>query len=215
MKQILVLIALISTLIDANSQRVVNYTPIIIRGQTTGINDLNDGNTSTGWFPGWNPADYPVRAMIELDEPIYLTNIKYYDSNGKPELTIKSFESGSEKLLFNRELSGYNIWTDVEIVTTEKVQYLIIEISNIQAAIPLTELMIIGVDQKPTPPNPQITKWSGDARKIGTNGFDWVPTTLIPCHNIRLFQESWWTWTGFNGQISTAPLLRDDQEYDR
>lgn len=153
----------------------IPYQISIVRGQSTDLQTLTDGNVSTGWFPGWNSGDYPVKALVDLGDDYYLTQTRWYDSVGKPKFTVTSVTGNKRKELLSRDLNGYASWQTAETVTSDKVRFLEIEINDIQGDRPLTELEFYGSkDVKPNPVKPVIAKWAGDAKKIGVNGFHWI-----------------------------------------
>lgn len=189
----------------------LKFTVSVIRGQGSDITSLNDGNTSTGWFPGWNQGDYPVRALIEFDGEYFIQKVRFFDNVGKPKLSIYSKVGIKETKLLEKELGLYQSWQEWEIPTQEKVRYLIVEISDIQGDKPVTELEFYGSKtDKPVPPLPPV-KFSGDALKLGLNGFSWVPQDLNPTPNIRVYQMYDWTWLS-DGVLFEPSWI--DQKYD-
>ena len=184
------------------------YHISLIKGQDTDISKLNDGNTLTGWFPGWNQGDYPVQALIEFDDYYYIEKIRYFDWVGKPKFTVYL----DNDVLLKRTLNEYGIWQEREISTNKKTQSLIIEINEIQGDRPLTELEFYGNKDQVNPVTSIIKKFYGDANKIGVNGFHWIPQELNPTPNLRMYQMLQWTWT--SDGIAVEPTFQADGNYD-
>lgn len=185
----------------------LDYDIMIVNGQSADLQLLKDGNTTTGWFPGWNSGDYPVRALIQLKEKIYIQKIRVYDWVGKPNLKVYS----DNKKIVDRDLGLYGQWQEWE-VNSELTDELIIQISDIQGDRPITEFEIYGTTTKPPPVPLPIKKVYGDALKIGVNGFHWVSTELNPTPNLRMYQMSQWTWTPTG--IMVEPTFQANGMYD-
>ena len=191
------------------SQNKLDYKVSIVNGQEIDLQTLKDQNTGTGWFPGWNQGDYPVRALITFNTPVFLTKIRLYDWVGKPKFSVY----GNNKKIIERDLSLYGQWQEWEVNTTTKLSEVIIQISDIQGDRPITELEFYGSQENnPNPPSPPLKKISGDALKIGVNGFHWIPTELNPTPNLRMYQMSQWTWT--KDGIAVEPTFQANGMYD-
>lgn len=191
----------------------IPYQSSIISGQGIDLATLNDGNIATGWFPGWNSSEYPVKALIELDQEYYLTKARYYDWVGKPKFTITAINGTVRTELIRIDLGGYGNWQEWELSFGQKVQYLEISINEIQGDRPITELEFYGsTSTPPNPVNPPLKRFAGDARKIGVNGFHWIPQNLNPTPNLRAYQMLQWTWTPTG--ISVQPTFQADGNYD-
>jgi len=210
MKNFLFLL-LFPAFLNAQSQKI-DFNVVLLKGQATDIQTLRDGNTDTGWFPGWNVGDYPVKVRLDLSDEVYLTNIRFFDGPGKPKLTFKTI---GDKIVLTKDLGLYNAWQEWEVSTQVKVKQLTVEISDIQAERPVLEIEIWGSKtDKPVPPKPIITKWSGDALKFGVNGFHWIPKELNPTPNIRIYQQFQWSWTNIGGELAVEPTRQADGNYD-
>ncbi len=179
------------------------YSITVIRGQSTGALQLFDGNTQSGWFPGWNAGDYPVLAKIKFTEKVKFNKLKLFDWVGQPNFTLIN-----QTDTINVKLNQFNKWQTKTFKTME-VDEILISISDIQGDIPITELEFY-YDSTVTPPNTK--KLTGDALSIGTNGFHWIPTDLIPCQNIRIYQMVQWSWTPKG--LAVNPTVQADGMYD-
>lgn len=175
----------------------------VTRGQSTGALQLFDGNTQTGWFPGWNAGDYPVLAKIKFTEKVKINKLKLFDWVGQSTFSIIN-----QSDTINVKLNQFNKWQTKTFKTME-VDEILISISDIQGDIPITELEFY-FDENIKPPNSK--KLLGDALSIGTNGFHWIPTDLIPCQNIRIYQMVQWSWTPKG--LAVNPTVQADGMYD-
>lgn len=187
--RLIIFLLLFTDILSAQTQKI-GYSLSVLSGQGTDLETLFDNNTQTGWFPGWNQGDYPVKVLVEFEEPQYLSKIRFYDWVGKPNLTFKTIGG---TVLLKKELGLYGQWQEWDITHQEKISNLTFEISDIQGDRPITELEFYGSDMEPEPPLPPI-KFSGDALKLGVNGFHWVPQELNPTSNLRMYQMFEWTW---------------------
>lgn len=202
-----ILILLLSFPIFLSAQNKLDYKINIINGLDTDLQTLKDGNINTGWFPGWNQGDYPVRALIKFNNPVYLSRIRVFDWVGKPNFRVYS----GDKKIIDKTLSLYGSFQDWA-VTTDLISEIIIQITDIQGDRPITEIECYGSTKKPDPEPTPLKSYYGDASKIGVNGFHWVPIELNPTANLRMYQMSQWTWT-MNG-IMVEPTFEADGMYD-
>jgi hypothetical protein len=106
------------------------------------------------------------------------------------------------------KLNQFNQWQSKSFKTME-VDEVFISLQDIQGDIPITELEFYYEESiKITPPK----QYTGDALKLGTNGFHWHPTDLIPVPNIRVYQMTQWTWTPKG--LAVNPTVQADGMYD-
>lgn len=190
----------------------ITYTTQVTSGEGTDLDKLNDGDVSTGWFPGWNVADYPAKALIQLDSEFYIHKIRFFDNVGKPKISFYGWNGSEKVLLLDKELGSFQNWQEWEVNNQTKFELLQVEISDIQGERPVTEIEIYGSRTVAPEPPPILITYSKDALKIGLNGFHWVPTELLPCPNIRIYQMYQWTWM-FDG-YQFNPTWQADGNYD-
>ena len=183
--------------------RILPKSITVIRGQSTGALQLFDGNTQSGWFPGWNAGDYPVLAKIKFTEKVKINKLKLFDWVGQSTFSIIN-----QSDTITVKLNQFNKWQTKTFKTME-VDEILISISDIQGDIPITELEFY-FDENIKPPSSK--KLTGDALSIGTNGFHWIPTDLIPCQNIRIYQMVQWSWTPKG--LAVNPTVQADGMYD-
>lgn len=177
----------------------------IISGKSETLWNLFDGNTQTGWFPGWNSADYPVQFSVDLGKETNISKIRIFDGFGSPNLTVFS----GATVFVNTPLNSFMSWR--EFAVNKKAQILIFEISDIQGEFPMFEVEVYGnTDTIKPPPPPIIT--SGTTNSIGLNGFHWVPFDNIPCTHYRMYQFIQWTWT-VDG-LAVEPTRQANGNYD-
>lgn len=210
MKHILLLI-LLAFSIQLNAQTKLP-TPkcTVLSGKVEGVESLFDGNTETGWFPGWDGSKYPVKVQFDFGEPTTITKVRLFDGVGKPTLTLTS----DNTTILTVDLGLYMAWQEREV--SAKVRYLTLSISDIQGDIPIRELEFYGgsdvVIVPPTPPT-NFKKLTGDALKLGINGFHWIPNDLIVLPNIRVYQMSQWTLT--KEGMMVEPTFQGNGNYDK
>jgi hypothetical protein len=190
----------------------IPYSIQVTSGSGTDIEKLYDGNVTTGWFPGWNQADYPAKALMVLDSEFYIHKIRFFDNVGKPKITFYGWKGTEKILLLEKELGNFQQWQEWEINNQEKFELLQVEISTIDGDRPVTEIEIYGSTSIAPEPPPVPINYSGDALKIGLNGFHWVPNELLPCPNIRVYQMYQWTWLIDGCQFQ--PTWDADGKYD-
>lgn len=197
-------------------KKLPNPKCTVLSGNSDGIEKLFDGNTDTGWFPGWDSSKYPVKVKFDFGEPVAITKVRYFDGVGKPTMQLFQSDGIKDTLILTTELGGYMSWQERDIESGLKTQYIIMTISDIQGDIPIKEIEFYGgsdvVVVPPTPPT-NFKKLTGDALKIGLNGFHWIPNDLVPLPNIRVYQMSQWTWT-ING-IMVEPTYQGNGNYDK
>jgi len=211
MKHLLIVFLCLSVHLSI-AQTLQPFTLSVISGQVNDVELLHDGNVQTGWFPGWNAGDYPVKILIELQKEVYLSDIKFYDNVGSPSITFFHVSGTDKTKLVSRELNLYQNWQSVEIRYNKKVKYLQVEISDIQGDRPITEIEIYGTDNNVNPAQPVISKYAGDALKLGANGFSWIPIDLNPTPNLRMYQMYQWTWTKTG--LAVEPTFESNSNYD-
>lgn len=182
----------------------------------TTVNGLNnaqasfDGDLITGWFPGWNPSDYPAHCVVDLGDTFNITNIRVYDSYGVPTLIFKDIVSFP--------LDGFGVWTNHPI--NVNVRVIDIAIESIQGENVVPEIEFYGTPSGIVDPPDTIVVdttvnvfATNAAAQFGMNGFDWIPMDNI-FSQFRMYQILSWTWTGPNGLIKVAPTKRGDVNYD-
>ena len=170
-----------------------SFNLTLLSGQGTDLETLADGDVHTGWFPGWNQGDYPAKVLLEFDSSFYITKIRFYDWVGTPKLTFKTIDGS---VLLEKTASQYGQWQEFQVLNPNKMHQMTFEINSIQGDRPVTEIEIFGNGDS-VPPAP-VQNLSGDALKLGVNGFFWIPLNLNPTKLIRVYQMYGWTW-GQNG----------------
>lgn len=209
MKRIIILLITLALISQLSAQ---NFKLSVLSGNIENINLLVDGNVNTGWFPGWNSADYPVQVLIEFDTAVFVKNVRFYDNVGQPNLTFFHLKEQEKLKLFKTSLNSYQQWRSVDVSYNIPVRYLLFEIDAIQGDLPINELQFL-VSLTNDNPNPTpLTKLKGDALKLGVNGFHWVPAALNPTSNLRMYQMAQWTWTPTG--ISVQPSFQANANYD-
>jgi hypothetical protein len=185
-----------------------------------------DGSTATGWFPGWNAGDYPARAVVDLGAVYDVGRIKVYDGPGITDLSFKI--QGQNQAIMSIPLNQYMAWHEHNV--SFQAQFLEVAISSIAGEKVVPEIEIWGTPSDTvivvdppgggdttvidTPTTVILGALSGDATKLGMNGFDWIPMNLHIFGRFRMYQYLSWTWTGLNGKIKVAPTARGDANYD-
>lgn len=210
MKHILLLI-LLAFSIQLNAQTKLP-TPkcTVLSGKVEGVESLFDGNTETGWFPGWDASKYPVKVQFDFGEPTTITKVRLFDGVGKPTLTLTS----DNITILTVDLGLYMAWQEREVST--KVRYLTLSISDIQGDVPLKEIEFFGGKDVVVPPTPTpvvLKKLTGDAKKFGMNGYHWIPNDLLIFPNLRIYQMSQWTWT--RDGLMVEPTFQANANYDK
>lgn len=193
------------------SQRPIAVENIsVISGEYNNPEFLFDGDTKTGWFAGWNPVHYPAQLLIDFGKKVNINKIRYFDGNGSTTLSLLQYNDNRKNfvVLDKYRLDKYQTWVSNIFVTIE-TQYIVIQYEDIQGDLPITELEFYFDEGNIVRPPKQL---SGDALKIGTNGFHWVPLQLIPTKNIRVYQMSEWTWTTTG--IAVEPTYGANGNYD-
>lgn len=188
----------------------------VISGSPDGIEKLFDGNTETGWFPGWDASKYPVKVKFDFGQPVAITKVRYFDGVGKPTMQLIQSDGTTETVMLTAELGGYMSWQEREVNTGKKAQYVILTISDIQGDIPLRKLEFYGgtdVIVVPPPSPVNFKKLTGDARKLGMNGFHWIPNDMLIFNNFRVYQMSQWTWT--KEGLAVEPTAQANGNYDK
>jgi hypothetical protein len=196
-----------------------------------------DGNTNTGWFPGWNPANYPAKAVVDLGAIYKLTKIRLYDGPGQPNLTFAVATSAVADTVAapfaTIPCDLYMSWKEQSV--NAQGRFIVVTIPDIQGQNVVPEIELHGTlvgpggggpggpggpgsgDTTviyPNPPTAVIGNLSGAATQFGMNGFDWIPFDMQPFGRLRVYQYLSWMWTGPNGKIKVAPSARGDVDYD-
>ena len=161
---------------------------------------LFDGDTGTSWFPGWNPADYPAVVVIDLKQTRPLAKIRLYDGTGQPGLRLLVSTDGRQyEPVLELVLEQYAQWR--EYALSASARYLKIELSEAQGDAMLGEIELYEAEagdsaERRSPAPPPIVPLrprTGEAVKLGSNGFHWVPLDLVsPFYFYREYQC--WEW---------------------
>lgn len=168
-------------------------------GGTPNAAALLDGDIRTAWFPGWQAAHYPAVVVIDLRKPYDLAKIRLYDGTGVPILRLSgSLDNVQYTALGELPLAQYQQWQTYPLTATAR--YLKLELSSAQGDQMLGELELFGTPYtgKATarivlPPTPPARRYTGEAQKMGINGFHWVPLSLLtPFSYYREYQ--YWSW---------------------
>ena len=209
-------VLLFFTAVILNAQIRLSPKATILSGKVEGVELLFDGNTETGWFPGWDASKYPVKVQFDFGEPVTLTKVRWFDGVGKPTLGLTQYNGQVNTPLLNVSLDMYAAWGEREVSTGVKAQYVILTISDIQGDFPLREIEFYGGKDVVVPPTPTpvvIKNLTGDAKKLGMNGFHWIPNDLLIFPNTRLYEMSQWTWTPTG--IMVDPSFQANANYDK
>lgn len=182
----------------------------VINGEYNNPEYLFDSDTKTGWFAGWNAAQYPAQLLIDFGKEVEINKVRYFDGNGSTNLSLLQFNETQKNfvLLQKFRLDKYQTWVSNSFVTI-KTRYIVVQYEDIQGDLPITEIQFY-YDKADEVQPPK--KLSGDALKLGTNGFHWVPTNLIPTRNIRVYQMTEWTYTPEG--IAVEPSKGANANYD-
>jgi len=208
-----IMLLLAAVMLRAQTQLTSKAT--VLSGKPEGVELLFDGNTETGWFPGWDASKYPVKVQFDFGEPVVLTKVRWFDAVGKPTLGLTQYNGSVNTPLLNVSLDVYMYWGEREVSTGVKAQYVILTISDIQGDIPLREIQFFGgkdVVVPPSPPPVVLKNLSGDAKKLGMNGFHWIPNDLLILPNMRVYEMSQWTWTVLG--LMPNPSYQANANYD-
>jgi hypothetical protein len=177
-------------------------------GDLSSITPLFDQDAHSYWFPGWQADRYPAKVKIDFGKPVKLQNIRIWDGTGQPYLSISGVLNSGEApfLITNIHLDLWQQWQTKSVDVTVRYVYLIL--SDAQGDQPVGEIEFFGLPVNVTTdvtdttsttgldPNNLVGTRSvrtGDALKIGVNGFHWVPTNLLqPFSYYREYQM--WDW---------------------
>ena len=136
---------------------------------------------------------YPISLVIDLGSEYNISQIKYFDANGRGNLEVSGGEPFHWTLYFTDPLNQYNSWTSQTLrFQTRFVRFVF---QNSEARI--NELMIFGTSVKKALP-PIISKAESGSpfpidQFIGTNSFIDVPFDKItPVSFIREYHS--WDW---------------------
>ena len=196
-----------------NSQDIIKVSNVrTLNGLETGYLSF-DSLVTTGWFPGWQSDNYPARILVDLGGDYFLTNVLVYDNTGKPTLTFEYYDGFNFKEFESITLDLFQRWNSRE-VRTPKTRYIRITLNKAESDNPCPEIFFVGTT-KPLAPiqtPPSLRNLSGDARKIGINGFHWIPwkNAKFPC--FRVYQMLYWTWTPLG--IKVEPSQDGSANYD-
>ena len=89
MKTIISLIMMFITVTTFSQIPVGNVS--VISGEYNHPEYLFDKNTKTGWFAGWNPAQYPALLLIDFGKEVEVNKVRYFDGNGSTILSLLQF----------------------------------------------------------------------------------------------------------------------------
>jgi len=176
----------------------------MVRSLTGGLQNaeqLFDGDTSTAWFPGWNPLHYPAVIIVDVEKVYNLSKIRLFDGSGKPKLRFWATPAEAQpyQLLIEAQLDAYQQWTTLEV--SAQARFIKIELSDIQGDKVVGEIEFYAEDiiksgsgQTVTPPPViPLQPRTGAALKLGSNGFHWVPAKLL--EPFVLYREyQCWDW---------------------
>ncbi|MEZ4886797.1 MAG: fibronectin type III domain-containing protein [Chitinophagales bacterium] len=117
--------------------------------ETSGDPINNAGGTPNNlWFTGWNPADYPAHAYVDLGKEYVLTSIFLFDTYNAGNVTI-SYGSPSNWIpLFTDPMPTYQTWNQHD--TQIKTQYL--RVSRSSGGSNVAEIVLYGYEE-----NPEVT----------------------------------------------------------
>jgi Glycosyl hydrolase catalytic core len=182
--------------LHANDKIPVDASMITqVSGGTRNAALLVDGKVETAWFPGWAAANYPAVLIIDLRKTYNLGKIRLYDGSGQPMLRLShSTDNKTYSLLLERPLDRYNQWVDWP--AEAPLRYLKMELLSAQGDQMIGEMELYtatpGSVSARTSAVP-TKRYTGDALKIGVNGFHWVPLELLqPFSFYREYQ--YWEW---------------------
>jgi len=204
-------------------------------GNLTAIVPLFDQNTNTYWFPGWQASNYPARVSIDFGRPVNLSNIRLWDGTGQPQLSIFGAldQGGTPFFIANIPLIHWQRWQSH--ILNIKVRYIYLALSDAQGDQPIGEIEFFGTDDaingntpitgkdtlnistnqiKTDNPVGTAAVRSGDALKLGINGFHWIPANLVqPFAYYREYQM--WHWMeGQKGINRFSPSDYGNANYD-
>lgn len=208
-----ILLALLALSGSAFAQSLIKILPENVATVTGAANaHLSfDGKTETAWFPGWNGADHPCRAVVDLKGNYHLDRIEVLDMTGQPSLRfyVGSNPPATAKPFLSLPLTLYGLWHTVPV--NAQARFVTVELDRIEGEgvapeIRLFGRLIGGVDtvvvgpkdtvivKPPTPPGISIKagRYAGDGAKIGMDGFAWTPDTLVFCTFKRDFYDQGW-----------------------
>jgi hypothetical protein len=188
-----------NNLIPLTASMVTQMTPAI--GDT--VKHLVDKDTTKVWFPGWSSSYYPAKAVIDLQKSYAISKVRIYDGYGSPNCRIHFALTSPIEIISNATiqiaLTGFQTWLDITIPNTQ-ARYIMLELMEAQSDKPIGEVEIYGTEvtsttpiPTPTPtPTPTVFK-KGEALKVCTNSFHWVPLDLVqPFGAVREYQ--YWEW---------------------
>lgn len=117
--------------------------------------NLFDGLIETGWFAGWEDANYPMRMVVDFGRPVSVSRIRYYDNDGEPEMLIEGKNTPNGAFVFKMQppLTGWRQWRETRLETAYSVRYLVVQILSKQGEKVLNELEVYTTDgEAPNPP---------------------------------------------------------------
>ena len=159
---------------------------------------LFDGDTGSSWFPGWNKADYPSVLLIDLQQTRHLSKLRLYDGTGKPRLRVSASDNGQQyEPVLEISLDQYAQWRDYPLSLSTR--YLKLELSEAQGDAMLGELELYELEAGenaprtaiPPPPIIPLRPRTGEALKLGSNGFHWVPLDLLSPFSLYREYQCW------------------------
>jgi hypothetical protein len=197
-------------------EKLLNVTPGMVKQKSRGeqtAGRLFDGNTQSAWFTGWAPGNYPAIAMVDFGAVVNITKIRAYDGTGQPTLTFSAaVDTLAPFALASLTMDLWSKWKEVK--TSAAARYVYITLPDPQGESPVTEIEFYGTGETTTPPPPQVDTppvsppvivtppttppatggtYTGEAGRIGTNGFWWIPDSILtPFAYVRPYGGTQW-----------------------
>ena len=81
------------------------------------------GSPTSNWFAGWNTANYPASAYIDLGQSYQVTKIYLRDINDIGNFKVYYGTPNNWTLLFTDSLEGYNTWNEHNGTTTRYLRF--------------------------------------------------------------------------------------------
>jgi len=106
------------------------------------IGDPPVNDPLTQWFPGWNTADYPAAALLDLGSLHQLDQFYYFDAGNAGNMEFYYGEPGSWSTLGSDDGSGWLEWKNLN--TDIQTRYLRIVTLSPEAADSLHEIALYG-----------------------------------------------------------------------
>ncbi|WP_135556743.1 fibronectin type III domain-containing protein [Paenibacillus cymbidii] len=128
------------------------------------------GNPTNGWHGGWNTADYPLTAYIDLGQYYDLTDIYLYDSTGTGSFTVSSGSPGSWTQLFVDSLNTYNHWSAHSVSATTR--YIGVAMGTPNSWV--RELVVYGTPSGDTTPPAAVSDLAAASSTASTVTLTWT-----------------------------------------